>query len=430
MSLLLPSLRARLSVTSKALSGVLNSNDFPSTADASSANGIIGHLSSRIDALMLEVKALEAERIKYLSVVSSVRRIPMELLSEIFLLTAPATRNSMLRKTVITLQLVCRRWRDVALITHGLWAELVIAPCWSHSRPKALDFSRSCHHLDQDACNDEHYHEYEYEMITSWLSRAGSLPRRLGYRNPRPCPCSIGGKCVAVHPTVVKLLTHGPPVDHFALCLPSAACFRSWVESLDAEKVTPRTSMPWLSLRSLTLILFEGDSRLLNNAEDPSRSVFSLLPPLSSFGLCLPARGRGYEIPFSPPLNVPTTTLARLSTFSIRWDWGGSALFKLISQCDFLESLTVDLGNTEPFDLDDNAGTLANLKLTPLEIVHLREFRLRDGSFKILEFIRVPELISLNMELNLDREETQLASSALTSFLTSSNIVNSIETIR
>ncbi|KAF5326017.1 hypothetical protein D9611_001004 [Ephemerocybe angulata] len=396
----------------------VNSNNPPHHEARTLVHSVIDDISSQIGALMKEVELLQFERDKLRAVVSSLRVMPLELLSEIFLLAAFAGGNTASRETVGSLQGVCRRWRDIALRTHGLWTEAIVSSA-PHSNPGHTTL------IDKEPSVEDPYHEVEFKKITSWLNRAASLPKSVGYCVTRTCSCAAGEECIARSPTLEKLLKHGPRLDHVSLTMPTAACFRSWIDSLITEEESPPSS--WLTLRSLKLDITEGNVQFWNDANDPARSVFALLPPVTSLGLCLPT---SLPVLLVRPIHIPNAILAGLTVLSVKWDWAGSSLFKLLAVCTHLEILSVDLGNGDPFQTDDSTHTLSRLRVTPLAMSSLQEFYLRDGSFRILEFIRLPALSVLDMELDVDGEETITASGVLGSFLTSSNLLGTIKKIR
>ncbi|KAF6746289.1 hypothetical protein DFP72DRAFT_779359, partial [Ephemerocybe angulata] len=78
-------------------------------------------LSNQLDDLFKHVRSLEEERTKYRAVLSAVRRLPTEILGEIFSLLFPRVLADEDRAYLVDLGLVCHRWREAVLHMRSLW---------------------------------------------------------------------------------------------------------------------------------------------------------------------------------------------------------------------------------------------------------------------------------------------------------------------
>ncbi|KAJ7444659.1 hypothetical protein B0H11DRAFT_2291217 [Mycena galericulata] len=130
-------------VASSRLTYLLQSNDVPVADDIPAIRAIIFHnqarvgaLNAQLDALRTRVEQIEKERDeiedtvrKQTAVISAVRRVPSELISEIFSLT-PCTRRRADRKVTCPpwrLGHICRSWRNTALSNPFLWRSVEIS---------------------------------------------------------------------------------------------------------------------------------------------------------------------------------------------------------------------------------------------------------------------------------------------------------------
>ncbi|KAJ7670091.1 hypothetical protein DFH06DRAFT_1468769 [Mycena polygramma] len=106
----------------------------------------IGRINSILSGIVSGRAALEAHVRECQSVFSPARRLPMELLAEIFEMClpvyhnhraqSPATSGAELKRLagyeVLQLSQVCSRWRQVALCTSRLWSTIAVdTECWS-----------------------------------------------------------------------------------------------------------------------------------------------------------------------------------------------------------------------------------------------------------------------------------------------------------
>ncbi|KAJ7131432.1 hypothetical protein C8R44DRAFT_665179 [Mycena epipterygia] len=139
-----PKLPTASSSFSPRLAHLLNSNDAPLDSDIPSIRQIISHNQARVDALDVQIDVLRtameqliAERderqervLKYTAVMSPVRRVPPELIHEIFALTLPHTRRIgeiSIKFPPWRLGHICRSWRDWVLADPLLWCSVEIS---------------------------------------------------------------------------------------------------------------------------------------------------------------------------------------------------------------------------------------------------------------------------------------------------------------
>ncbi|KAJ7189150.1 hypothetical protein C8R46DRAFT_1244697 [Mycena filopes] len=101
-----------------------------------------GPVRAALETLSAEKSSLESYREECLSVFSPVRRLPTELLAQIFDLCAPSTASlvtsaddpadeleRVARKYLLDLSQVCSRWHEVAMNTPRLWSTVALDTC-------------------------------------------------------------------------------------------------------------------------------------------------------------------------------------------------------------------------------------------------------------------------------------------------------------
>lgn len=137
-----------------ALSRLATTNDPPSTQDGTLVREVMEGLDhraeeirERLQALELDLQNVERDRKFFRPMLSPLRRMPLEVLGEIFVcLTEIDSRH----KTLAAICQVCKMWRQVAHLVARLWCAVSLDP----SSPSL-----------------------SYEGVSTWLSRAGPLPR-------------------------------------------------------------------------------------------------------------------------------------------------------------------------------------------------------------------------------------------------------------
>ncbi|KAF6747827.1 hypothetical protein DFP72DRAFT_918355 [Ephemerocybe angulata] len=344
------------------------------------------------------------------SALSPVRRLPLEVLGEIFKLVVPSFLNASDREMMGNMGRVCQRWRDALLNASSLWRGIILGPCLCPA---------------QDTVGAVRRHEEDYKKLVTWFGRSGGCRKGLIYSSvDLHCRCDDGSLCKAVHPIVSRLINEGPKLVHLTLQLSGPSCFRNLLAALRAE---PGGSPPdpLASLGSFSLEFVDDSPLMWDDGPDPTSSVFNLLPPVPALGIFLPLRESAFDDELASlecPIHIPPTILAPLVSLAIRWDWEGRGLLDVLEQCIALDSFTLDLARSEPFDGD--------VPPAPLELRVLTSFKLVKGGVRILDFLRTPALTSLDLELSVDRAATVDMSDRLDGFLRASEILGKLRFLR
>lgn len=193
---------------------ILHSNDVPTSVQAEGLAGEILQLTALAHKLQSELEEVQNRLCQRRGALSAVRRIPQEILGEIFssVLGAPVPLDLTGRNELLDLGLICRRWREATLLTHQLWCGLTIA--------------------------SKHMEGSQYDKIATWLGRSGGVPKSL--RLCAPDDQEVLGREPDSHlsdPTTRRLLTQGPILDHLFIECEAAKgmqALKDWIHLNDA----------------------------------------------------------------------------------------------------------------------------------------------------------------------------------------------------
>ncbi|KAF6753410.1 hypothetical protein DFP72DRAFT_901619 [Ephemerocybe angulata] len=284
----------------------------------------------KMDTMQSEAVKLTMDIEAPVSSLSPVQRLPVEILGIIFTFATPPTINPLTKNALVDLCLVCQVWHRAMQLAPHIWASIALGVLPSGQR-------------------------YIYENLISWFSRSGDYPKRLEFyayqgdgvkqsicmaaaRGVGVCLCCRGSICmIQEDDTVLRLLTGGPILQHFTF-FGLQACYHRWIEAMQPrdQSLKPR---PWDTLRSFELSL-ESRHRA-TDLWDHSLPTFRLIPPLvDSLHLepislsCLPDTGIR--------LDIPPSTLGRLTSLTLECNWNISHIFASLQLCRNLEILILD----------------------------------------------------------------------------------------
>ncbi|KAF6761949.1 hypothetical protein DFP72DRAFT_1147765 [Ephemerocybe angulata] len=350
------------------LSRILWSNEVPNLIEATFIQREVDTVTGRISFLRAELEGLEDRLRQHRAALSPVRRVPPEILAEIFSNLVTEDLDSDGRDTVLDLGLVCRSWRQATLASHRLWASIS---------------------ANRYQCN-----EASYEKILTWFNRSGDLPRTLTFDHIPFDYC--------------ELLSAGPKLHKLVLQCSSQVCFRTLLENIGPEPdlMNPR---PWDTLQSLKLDLTTADSCPWDEPLEASKSLFYHLPQVTSLDLYIPYSCSAFEEDPTDPrtvaLNVPPRLLQGLKAFNLHCDWQGSHILAMLQHCENLETLTVDFrGAALQYDEDDilvHKLTASRLLFPKLHTLHLES----TPNIKLVDFLRAPSLRDLRFDMEYNPEE-------------------------
>ncbi|TEB40075.1 hypothetical protein FA13DRAFT_51351 [Coprinellus micaceus] len=175
------------------LSRILSTNAPPNALETSSLETRMNDLNTKVTQLrsqLQELEKLEGQLCQYRGALSPIRRIPPEVLREIFRYVLPSVEDAGSEGVVVELGLVCKGWREVTFGVHRFWSHLTVRKLVGR-----------------------------HDETVAWLSRSGTLPRTLRLEwawGGSPHKCSKGSCCLS-SVEAVKLLGSGPEIQHLAL---------------------------------------------------------------------------------------------------------------------------------------------------------------------------------------------------------------------
>ncbi|KDR83126.1 hypothetical protein GALMADRAFT_57218, partial [Galerina marginata CBS 339.88] len=123
----------------------------------------IAQLQDRLKYLTERGDTVQKSIDQYNVILSPVRRLPTDVLHEIFYLCLPTQRNPIMRASDAPMLLtrICRPWRSLALASPRLWARLHITFC---------DYYRTFR------ARAEKTLQLRCEVVKEWLGRSGACP--------------------------------------------------------------------------------------------------------------------------------------------------------------------------------------------------------------------------------------------------------------
>lgn len=135
------------------LSRILSTNAPPNAMETSSLETGMNHLNAKITHIrsqLQELENLEGQLRQYRGALSPIRRVPPEVLGEIFRYVLPSVEDAGAERVVVELGLVCKGWREATFGVHYFWSHLTVKKLVGR-----------------------------YDETVAWLGRSGTLPRTL-----------------------------------------------------------------------------------------------------------------------------------------------------------------------------------------------------------------------------------------------------------
>ncbi|KAF9525283.1 hypothetical protein CPB83DRAFT_772315, partial [Crepidotus variabilis] len=173
------------------IAALVPTNEAPSEELMTRVRGLLAKPLQEIDQVDKEIQRLENnlnairdKRIKtqqlvhsYQAVLSPARRLPHDILREIFLHCLPANRNPIMSasEAPMVLTRVCSSWRAVALSSPRIWARLHI-PFPGNAFDTSSPFGSSDRKLATENPKYVETMKRRCEVVEQWLLRSGDCP--------------------------------------------------------------------------------------------------------------------------------------------------------------------------------------------------------------------------------------------------------------
>ena len=303
---------------------LLSTNQVPTAADSAS-------LRQEADVVVTQIRAFETSLRQYQTILHPLRRVPPEVLGEIFKIMVEEGAGDADNDQIMALCLVCRGWRDAAYLTHTLWGtlEVKLSPALS------------------------------YDQVKRWLNRSPQNLRSLtvvetgadecveeSYTNHRESRSHVLNNCPWRNKALAELLTKGPSLYSLHLDMSSSHCLQTALTTALASRAQ---SQPFAleSIESLSL-MWRGDS-LWEASLEGSQSFYDHLPKLSTLHLSLPReehmmRGQPVFESFPPwlSIHIPPVVLGNLTSLSFICNWDVPEVMLALKECMSLVDLCLD----------------------------------------------------------------------------------------
>ncbi|KAJ7819522.1 hypothetical protein B0H13DRAFT_2131563 [Mycena leptocephala] len=267
------------------LGPLLRSNKEPNPSDKILAEDILRDKRAELFALEDDISRLEfslktlrnkhavlsSEMTQYSSILSPIRRLPPEIIGEIFLYFAPLMHpdsdleNATQVKLPWKLGHICRLWRTISLSLGQLWSVLDLGPPWRRIECRAPRLLDADDHDDNWPAEGPPPHGYEdeytrgYETQTALDYLEACLPL---FRN-RPLSLRLWTHDFAAFPLLDALLNHSASLREMALVDPPMALLQRLSEFVGDLQVLRKIAFTFTRHYSPTTVFnYRGVSNL------------------------------------------------------------------------------------------------------------------------------------------------------------------------
>lgn len=368
-----------------------------------SIHGEISRRQEELDSLRLHVQQLEAQTQTYRALLAPLRRglIPHEILAEIFRdVVSMVEDHRKVSEQVITICLVCKNWREVAVATPHLWTDLQVSLVQK-----------------QDTLN----------RVQLWVDRAGWMPKKLwisGICGAHRAP--LGQGCPLKNTGLARVLATTPSIEELSLECNNMGCFQTLICEL-MSPLLQRVPRPWSCLKSFGIKVAQQESdaeeyeeedrekkgkedELEETAEDAAAEeeedeeseegeeqeeeesredhFFSHIPASASLLLSFPDCDYGFED--HPPINLADTT-----KITLLGGWGVQWVLESLETGKNLVDVTLDLRQCWYLE----AATNVDCALPHLKILRMRRmlYSTHTDEMEIFYRITMPALETLDL---------------------------------
>ncbi|KAF8138016.1 hypothetical protein K438DRAFT_1880932 [Mycena galopus ATCC 62051] len=285
----------------------------------------IAKLRTAIDKLAEERDNLGAYVEAHKALISPVRRLPLDIIQEIFIACLPTHRNCVMSasEAPVLLGRICSSWRTISLSTPRLWARLhVVEP---HHDPTTTSFEQKV--------------AQRLEITKTWLGRAGQCPLSISLQSaPEVNVEAEDGTSTVPSPNSVQflqaLISFAPRWRHISFTTPSSLLLQI-MSYLDIEM----PSLETVAFHARTRFLAEGPVDLLD------WGPFNMLRGTQLSSVSIPG---SMFIPERLPLpwNRLTTLTVGGPSWTVPQRMTSDALLCVLSRCPELRCCKLTLRDT------------------------------------------------------------------------------------
>jgi hypothetical protein len=341
----------------------------------------INRVQEIYSSLMGKRQVLLAEIEGYHNLISPARRLPTDILQEIFFHTLPTTHNALMDpyECPLLLTQICNGWRRIALSTPQLWSSIHIpVPPIARGYPHQWGPIHFGELPEEFRISTLSCLKSYATSITNWLRRSGVTPLSISLYDPRDSFV---------------------PKEHYEIIIDSFLPFAHRWKNLDLDTYSPfltriaalaECDVPFL--KSLTL------HDIMNSTSDPS----NLPPAWKTSGIVKSHRLKKIDY---------TQLEANIADFSFKWaqltdiklsqssyDWGAPNANITVADLVVVLSLAPRLINFHSEIRLTNTGLATPPSISSLPLRHLQRMVFHDGSADcrlLFDFLNVPSLLHL-----------------------------------
>ncbi|KAJ7354558.1 hypothetical protein DFH08DRAFT_955947 [Mycena albidolilacea] len=273
----------------------------------------IAELQKAIEKLMEERDGLGAYVDAHKALISPVRRLPLDIIEEIFVTCLPTHRNCVMSasEAPVLLGRVCSSWRAISLSTPRLWAKIHVV------EPESDPYSRPAASFDQKVAQ-------RVQVTKMWLGRSGQCPLSISLESaPENSPPETEVSSAASLQFLQVLVPFAPRWQHIHFATP-ATYILEIISHLDVD-------MPWLE----TVAFHHQASRSLDNID---WGHFSIFRGARISSVSIPGR---IFIPERFPVLWDQLTTLTIGGPSWSVDLTSEVIFRVISGCPELRCCKV-----------------------------------------------------------------------------------------
>ena len=371
----------------------LDSNYIATDSESLEIKILLEHPTARLEELSTQLQELRDEQSalllfisKHRTLISAIRKLPIDVLQKIFVACLPTAHNPVMSKSEppILLTQICSSWRNVAHATPQLWKSIHIAIPFSK-------YTTVEQHMDRRS-----------EVVQEWLTRSAACPLDI----------SVGGdwetrdvdeSCDKIIDTLIRFSERWREV-----------CFLAPYQALVPIASLPPSKVPLLKAVSL-------------NCPSPDQVILTQLDPQSVCGLLKAPNLRDLSLLgwWLTHLSVDVTRLP------INWNqltnivlegpscWGEcflsvSGTYKILSLCRNLITCQLEIGSLISEDielpLDATAAIISLPSLTRLSVCENTSLK------RLFTLLHLPSLNFLEFRTTIS--PTEQSSTSLLSLLT------------
>ncbi|KAJ7633455.1 hypothetical protein DFH06DRAFT_1222851 [Mycena polygramma] len=375
----------------------------------------IANLQKAMDELAEEREGVDAFVSAHNALISPLRRMPLDIIQEIFLACLPTHRNCVMSasEAPVLLGRICSSWRAISLSTPRLWASLhIVRP--TRPGPNELEsFEKKC--------------VQRLETIKIWLDRSGECGLSISMETGVEPEIFFNG------PPAADTVPLSPPRLFLQALVPFASRWRkiaistSRTELLAAFSNLTESDVPILS----EITVYEHPDLVDHGVTDlafelPESETWGAVGIFRAVGLTKFSLSAGRFSPTELPLAWNQLTSLALQDISCSSSsaWSSDRALRILAQCPELRTCHLAILDTDS-EVDENAGSRPVVECRFLETMDLSCFGVPAFTLeRLFSRLSLPKLRHFKLSGSSSESHSTLS---LSSFLAVATQLESLE---